>query len=143
MKTALNIPFIKTSCVEGNVFELFPRRGVHKELDIVASINHIRENYIKVATVNVVWLPRLPKLLPSPHDPPYLMFRTQLMTGHLSPMKKVVWGSMDFENYSIAVGLYNGVPEADNLLPQPRITFSDGKYRYAITAFLFLRTRTG
>lgn len=133
IETALGIPFVKTLGVDGNVFELLPRRGVHKEIDINASVTYIRENHDKVMEIGVIWLPRLPGPPPNHNKYPHFLFRTQLITGSLAPMKRAIWASVDFEDYNLCVGLYNGKPESYNLLPEARITFSDGKHRYTIT----------
>ena len=61
-------------------------------------------------------------------------------------MKRAIWASMDFEDYSLMVALYDGTPQASNLLPQPRVTFSDGKHQYTFTgkelAFILASDKT-
>jgi hypothetical protein len=133
MITIKGIPTIKTEGPEGNTFDLLPRRGEHSPSNVESAIAYIRENYSKVKNIEATWLPRLPHASTDYSKVPCVMFRTQLITGTLSPYKRAVWGTIEFGGYEFTVGLYDGAPEPINLLSAPRVTFSDGKFRYITT----------
>ena len=146
METAVGIPFIKNKSVFGFNFDLLPRRGVHLPADVTSAKNHIRENYHKVGEITVTWLPQLPGPPPDHNKYPHFIFRTQWITGGLAPKKRAIWASMDFGNYSLKMGLYDGSPHTSNLLPQAQIIFSSGKHQYTFTgeelAFLLQSDKT-
>ena len=133
METILGISVIKSEGVDGNTFDILPRRGQHNPIDVNTVIAHIRENYGYVDHIEVTWLPKIPGPPVDHNALPHILFRTQLITGYIAPKKRVVWGFMSFEKYSVSVGLYDGKPETSNLLPEARVSFTDGEYAYSLT----------
>lgn len=146
MEKAVGIPFMKTEGVDGNVFDLLPRRGKHNPANVNSAIAYIRENYGNVSNIEVTWLPRVPTPSTDYNKVPSVMFRTQLITGTIAPYKRAVWGTIEFEGFAFTVGLYNGTPDPNNLLPNAKVSFSDGKHRYTTTgeelAFILKNDKT-
>ena len=132
METAVGIPFIKSSGVDGVDFDLLPRKGLHTNPEVEKAKKHIRDSEHMVSEIRVTWLPQQ-YMSYSHNKAPHFLVRIQNPSGGLNPFKRAIWASFDFEEYNIKLGLYDLSPDPSNLLPEARIIFSDGENQYTVT----------
>ena len=133
MEIAVGIPFIKSPGVDGIDFDLLPRKGFHTNPEIEKAKKYLRDTRHKVGTIRVTWLPYQSKPISDHNRAPHFLVRSQNPSGGLNPFKRVIWLSLDVVEYNIKVSLYDGIPGSTTLLPEARITLSDGKHQYTVT----------
>lgn len=133
METALGIPFVKSPGVEGIDFDLLPRQGLNIASEIEAAKQYIHDTRHRVSIIRVTWLPQQSRMPLDHNRAPHFLVRVQNPSGGLNPFKRAIWSSFDFDEYNIKLSLYDGAPDPSNLLPEARITFSDGVEVYTVT----------
>lgn len=131
--TAVGIPFLKSPGVDGVDFDLLPRKGLHTTNAVNAAKKYITDTRKRVSEIRVTWLPKLQVPDSDVSNPPHFLVRTQNPSGGVNPFKRAIWASVDVDDITIKVGIYNDDPYPSSLLPEARITILDEKFQYILT----------